>query len=287
MALPFRFDVNLSLLFTELALLDRPAAAANAGFDAVEFWWPFDTPTPADRDVDAFVRSLADAGVQLVGLNFDAGDMPGGDRGLVSQPANAQRFRANIDATVAIAERTGCAALNALYGNRIDDEDPQRQDELATENLTLAAQAADRIGAVVLVEALNADESPQYPLVSSDSVIEVLDRVRHEGGVDNVAFLADLYHLARMGEDPVTVVQTHLDRIGHVQIADIPDRHQPGTGELDLDAALSALEHGGYTGHVGLEYSPLGPSADSFDWLPLDRRATMTGAPHQTFGGTR
>lgn len=287
MSHPLRFDVNLSILFTELALLDRPAAAAAAGFDAVELWWPFDTPTPADRDVDAFVGSLTDAGVGLVGLNFDAGDMAGGARGLLSQPANAQRFRDNIDVVVAIAEQTGCGALNALYGNRVDGVDPQQQDEIATENLALAARAAARVGAVVLVEALNADESPRYPLVSSDDVVAVLDRVEREGDVANLAFLADLYHLARMGEDPASVVRTHSDRIGHVQIADVPDRHQPGTGDLDLDAALSALDAGGYGGYVGLEYKPLGPSADSFDWLPRENRATMTGAAHQTKGGTR
>ena len=87
-----RFDVNLSILFTELPLLERPAAARAAGFDAVEFWWPFDVAVPADRDLDAFARAVEEAGVRLVGLNFFAGDMPGGDRGLVSWPARASEF---------------------------------------------------------------------------------------------------------------------------------------------------------------------------------------------------
>ncbi|CAN5750494.1 TIM barrel protein [soil metagenome] len=281
-----RFDVNLSILFTELPLLSRPAAAAEAGFDAVEFWWPFDTPTPPDADIDAFERSLTDAGVQLVGLNFDAGNMAEGSRGLLSQPANSQRFCDNIDIAVGIAERTGCRALNALYGNRVDDVDPQQQDDLAIENLTLAARAADRIGAVVLVEALNAPESPHYPIVSSTAALAVLDRVQHDG-VDNVAFLADLYHLARMGEDPVVVVRDHLTRIGHVQIADVPDRHQPGTGDLDLDSAKAALDDGGYRGYVGLEYKPLGASADSFGWLPREQRSVSGHTANHTAGGTR
>lgn len=284
MATTFRYDVNLSILFTEHPLLDRPRVAADAGFDAVELWWPFDTPTPRDREIEALVRSLADAGVQLVGLNFDAGDMAGGARGLLSDPRTLQRFRDNIDVAVGIAGQTGCSAMNALYGNRVDGVDPQQQDEIATENLTLAARAADRVGAVVLVEALNSYESPRYPLVSSADAIEVLDRVQREGGVGNVALLADLYHLARMGEDPATVVRTHLDRIGHVQIADVPDRHQPGTGALDLDAVLAALDDGGYAGYIGLEYAPLGPSADSFDWLPREDRAA-TGTPRSTSTG--
>lgn len=286
MSTAMRFDVNVSSLFTEHPLLQRPAAAADAGFDAVECWWPFATATPPDQDVNAFIAALADADVQLVGLNFDAGDMAAGSRGLVSQPEHTRRFRDNVDVVVGIAERTGCRALNALYGNRVDEVDPERQDELASENLALAARAAAHIDAIVLVEALNAIENPDYPVVSSVGAIEVLDWVRTDG-VHNVAMLADLYHLARMGEDAVEVVRTHLDHIGHVQIADVPDRNQPGTGALDLDGVLAALDAGGYPGYVGLEYRPSGPTADSFDWLPRDRRASLTGARRQHSGGTR
>ena len=143
-----RYAVNLSMLFTELPLLQRPAAAKAAGFDAVEFWWPFATAVPADAEVDAFITAVTDAGVQLIGLNFFAGDMPGGDRGLVSWPARSGEFRDNIDVTVGIGERLGCRAFNALYGNRTDDSTPQAQDDVAAENLVLAGQAAspDRRG---------------------------------------------------------------------------------------------------------------------------------------------
>src|SRR5690349_9481612 len=110
-----RYDVNCSILFTELPLLERPAAAKAAGFDAVEFWWPFAEAVPVDSYVDAFVAAIRDAGVQLVGLNFFAGDMPGGDRGLVSWPARKQVFRDNIDVTIAIGEQLGCTSFNALY----------------------------------------------------------------------------------------------------------------------------------------------------------------------------
>src|ERR1041384_6500354 len=112
-----RYDVNLSILFTELPMLERPSSAAAAGFEAVEMWWPFDGPTPADAEPDAPARAITDAGVQLVGLNFDAGHMPSGDRGLLSSRATSQRFRDNIDVTVGFAERLGCTTLTALYGN--------------------------------------------------------------------------------------------------------------------------------------------------------------------------
>ncbi len=139
---------NCSMLFTELPLLQRPAAAKAAGFDAVEFWWPWpDQPVPADADVDAFVDAIEDAGVQLVGLNFFAGDLAGPDCGVLSIPSRSREFRDNIDVAVGIGERLGVSAFNALYGNRVDDVDAAEQDELGRENLALAADAAAGIGA--------------------------------------------------------------------------------------------------------------------------------------------
>ncbi|MCO1657708.1 hydroxypyruvate isomerase family protein [Pseudonocardia humida] len=268
------YDVNLSILFTELPLLDRPAAAAAAGFDAVELWWPFAEPAPPDRDLDALHRALDDAGVRLVALNFDAGDMAAGARGLLSRPTDSARFRANIDVAVGFAEATGCTVLNALYGNRDVRAGSAAQRELAVQNLVLAARAAARIGATVVIEALNSVENPHYPITTSRGALALVDQLRFGHGVPNVAFLADLYHLARMGEPIAEVVTAHADRFGHVQIADSPGRGQPGTGSLDLPAVLDRLAAAGYRGRVGLEYRPVGPSADSFDWLPRERRGT-------------
>jgi hydroxypyruvate isomerase len=262
-----RIDVNLSILFTELPLPARPAAAKAAGFDAVEFWWPFATATPPDAEVDRFVTAVQDAGVQLVGLNFFAGDMPGGDRGVLSLPARSAEFLANVPVAVGIAARLGCRALNALYGNRVDGVAPSEQDALATENLRFAADAARAIDAVVLVEPISG--APRYPLRTAADALAVIDRV----GADNVRLLADLYHLTVNGDDLDAVIAAHTGRIGHVQIADAPGRHEPGTGSLDLHAHLGKLAANGYTGHIGLEYTPSGASADSFGWL---RKETET-----------
>lgn len=256
-----RFDVNLSILFTELPMLERPAAAARAGFDAVEMWWPFDGPTPADAELDALERAITDAGVSLVGLNFDAGHMPSGDRGLLSSRATSARFRDNIEVTVGFAERLGCRTLNALYGNTTEDSDT----ELALENLALAAKSAQRVGATVVVEALNSYENTRYPITSTAGALSVIDQV------PGTAFLADFYHLARMGEDISALITNHADRFGHVQIADVPGRGQPGTGELDYPALLGLLAASAYDGPVGLEYKPVGPSDESFGWLEAMR----------------
>jgi hydroxypyruvate isomerase len=266
------YTVNLSILYTELPLLERPAAAKAAGFDAVEFWWPHSVAVPEDKEADAFVRAVRDAGVQLTGLNFFAGDMPGGDRGLVSWPARSAEFRDNIDVTVAIGEQLDCRAFNALYGNRVEGADPAEQDALAAENLALAAGAAARIGATVLVEPVSG--APAYPLLTAADTLGVIDRVERESGAANLRFLADLYHLSVNGDDVAGVIAAHAGRVGHVQIADAPGRGAPGTGGLDLDGLLTALETSGYDGWVGLEYKAQGPSADSFDWLPRERRGS-------------
>ncbi|OEJ93715.1 TIM barrel protein [Streptomyces thermolilacinus] len=271
-----RFDVNLSILFTELPLLQRPAAAAAAGFTAVELWWPWiETPTPPQSELDALREALGEAGTRLVGLNFYAGQLPGPDRGALSVPGEeSDRFRANIDVAADFAASVGCTALNALYGNRVEGVDPAAQDELALENLVLAARAADRIGATLLVEALNRPESPRYPLVSAPAAVEVVDKVNEATGLGNAAFLLDLYHLSMNGEDLEAVIDAYAAKSGHVQIADNPGRGAPGTGDLDLSALLLRLNERGYDGWVGLEYKPGDrPSADAFDWLPRELRA--------------
>ena len=268
-----RYAVNLSLLFTELPLLRRPAAAKEVGFDAVEFWWPFATAVPADPDVDGFVAAITGAGVQLIGLNFFAGDMPGGDRGLVSWPRSSE-FRDNIDVTVGIGERLGCTAFNALYGNRTDESNPAEQDELAAENLAMAARAADRIGGVVLLEPVSG--APKYPLRTAADVVRVIDRVDRQSGMRNVKFLCDLYHLDVNGDDVAAAIEAYADRVGHVQIADSPGRGEPGTGTLDISGHLAALAAKGYRGYVALEYKPTGGTRDSLAWLPLAERASAT-----------
>jgi hydroxypyruvate isomerase len=273
-----RFDVNLSILYTELPLLERPAAAAAAGFTAAEFWWPFGTTAqPGGAQVDEFIVALDAAGIRLVGLNL-LDDLSVGARGLVSVPEHAGRFRDALPVAMEIGRRTGCRNFNALYGNRIEGVDPDFQDELATANLDLACKRVAELGGTVLIEALNAFESPQYPLTSTKSALEVVERTEELTGATNLALLFDLYHMARMGEDLESTIVRHAGRFGHVQIADTPGRGAPGTGDLPYRGLLTALEAAEYRveeglGAVGLEYKATnGVSADSFAWLPVGER---------------
>lgn len=268
---PLRYDVNLSILFTELDVLRRPAAAKAAGFDAVEFWWPFDVAVPTDAAVDGFVRAIEDAGVQLVGLNFFAGDMASGDRGLVSWPGRVEEFQDNVRLAVDIADRLGCKAFNALYGLRLPGR-AEEQDELAATNLAFAAKEAARIDATVLVEPVSG--APAYPVRTAAEALAVIERAKKAGGADNIGLLADLYHLTVNGDDVSEVISVHSAQISHVQIADAPGRNEPGTGDLDILGYLNQLAAAGYDGYVGLEYKPSGASADSFAWLPKEFRST-------------
>ncbi|MEW2439595.1 TIM barrel protein [Streptomyces caniferus] len=274
-----RFNVNLSILFTELPLLERPAAARAAGFTAVELWWPWvDAPVPGQGELAALRAALVDAGTRLVGLNFYAGRLPGPDRGALSVPGEeSERFRANVPVAVEFGRSLGCTSFNALYGNRVEGVPAAEQDALALENLAFAARAVAEVGGTLLIEALNAPESPHCPLVSAPKAIEVVDAVNAATGLDNARFLMDLYHLAMNGEDLEEVIDRYTPRTGHVQIADSPGRGAPGTGSLDLAALLARLTKAGYDGWTGLEYKPGDrPSADAFAWLPGPLRPART-----------
>ena len=272
-----RYAVNISILFTEIPFLQRPAAAREAGFDAIECWWPWDTATPTQQEQDDFVRCVQDAGVQLIGLNFFAGDMPGGDRGLVSWVDRQDEFAANIPVVVELGRRLQCRAFNALYGNRVDDADVAGSDVAAVRSLAAAGRAVAEIGGIVLLEPVSG--SPAYPLKSADDVFAVIDRVRAQTGVDNVQFLCDLYHLAANGDDLDVVIEQFGDRVAHVQIADNPGRGEPGTGDLDLSTYIWRLHAAGYAGYIALEYKTTTTTTAGLNqWLPREDRGSAAGA---------
>jgi hydroxypyruvate isomerase len=260
-------DANISMLFTELPIMERPAASRAAGFTAVEAWWPFDSASPADADVARFERAVLDAGVQLIALNGFAGDVRAGDRGILSWPARQREFTDNLDIVLELGIRLGCRRFNLLYGNRIEGAcSAEAQDELAVENLASAGKAALQAGAVVLVEPLSG--IPQYPLRTSDDVLGLFGRLPTDSAIA-VRLLADLYHQTVNGEAVLTMLDRAYPWIGHVQVADVPGRHEPGTGTADLDGWIARLRQLGYEGPIGLEYAPLDTTAAGLARLGL------------------
>jgi hydroxypyruvate isomerase len=257
-----RFDINLSMTLNQLPLLERFQQAADLGFGAVEFFWP------SGVDLDALVAAKERAGVQVVLLNMDAGDMASGDRGFLSHPARKEWWQDALLRAVTLAERLGCPRIHAVAGSRIPGMERAEQIACAVENLVWALPHLERAGIVAMVEALNSFDNPTFLLTHSEHMVEICAQV----GSPYVRCQHDLYHMQRMEGNLIDTMLKHLDMIGHIQIADAPRRNQPGTGEINFRNVLTALDEAGYTGYVGLEYNPRGSVEESLAWLPREAR---------------
>jgi hydroxypyruvate isomerase len=253
-----RFSANVSILFKEVPFLDRFRRAAEAGFSAVEFWWP------SDEDVDAVEKAVEDAGVEVALFNFDAGDMAAGDRGLAGDPGRERQFRDNVPVALDLARSLGCKSVNALVGREVPGMDRDEQLALARENVRFAAGEAEAAGVTVMVEAVNTFENGPYLLYTTEQAVEFVEKV----GMGNVKIQHDFYHMQRMEGNLVANLREHIGLIGHLQIADSPGRGEPGTGEIHYPFVLGELERLGYDGYVGLEYNPTTETTEeSLGWL--------------------
>ena len=252
-----RFAANVSILFAERPFLERFEAASRAGFDAVEFWWP------AGEDLDALVGAARDAALDVVLINFDGGDLAAGDRGLLNDPDREHRFHANVPVALDLARALGCRQLNALVGLERPDEPRAAQLSRARDNVRRAARAAAPHGIRVLIEAINIWDNGPYLLHSTAQAAAFVREV----GESNVALQYDVFHMQRMEGDLTATLRRHIADIAHVQIADVPGRAEPGTGEIRFEYLFEVLDELGYQGHVGAEYVPTGRTEDSLTWL--------------------
>ena len=254
-----RFCANVSILFKEVPFLERFRRAADAGFSAVEFWWP------SGENLGEVEAAIKDAGLRVALFNFYAGDMPAGDRGLLSDPARQEGFRENVPTALELAQRLGCRRLNALVGQEIPGMIREEQLELARENVRWAAGRAAGYGVEVLVEAVNTFENGAYLLYRTDDAARFVKGV----GVANVKLQHDFYHMQRMEGNLEVTLRRHIGQIGHVQVADSPGRGEPGTGEIHYPYLFGVLQELGYSGYVGLEYNPTTErTEDSLAWIP-------------------
>lgn len=261
----YELSANVSLLFTEHPFLDRFAAAADAGFRAVEAWWPFADAVPSEAQLEEFLGVVEASGVRLTGLNLFAGDMAAGMRGVASHPGREAEFRGNVEVVVDIAQRTGCRHFNALYGAELPDVSPAVHAQTALDNLTFATDALASLSGMILIEPLSGVD--RYPIQTGDQAVVVVDAVaaRTDGG--RIGLLYDTFHLSNNGDDLVAVARAHAAKIGHVQIADAPGRGQPGTGTTDFHSVLGALDAAGYDGLIACEYAPTVPTVPSLAWI--------------------
>ena len=258
-----RFCANISMLFTETDFPDRFDAAARAGFKGVEFHYPygFDAAMLAER--------AQRAGVEVVLFNLPPGNVEKGDRGLACLPSRMSEFRDSVSQAITYARTLGCRRLNMLSGVAPEPAKsarhlaPAQLRETYISNLRFAAGELGRAGIMLHIEPINTRAVPGMYLRYSSQALALMD----EAAVDNAWLQYDLFHMQIMEGDLAHTIQSLLPRIGHMQVADVPKRHEPGTGEINYPFLFSHIDSLGYQGWIGAEYNPSGRTEDSFAWL--------------------
>jgi hydroxypyruvate isomerase len=252
-----QLSANLTLMFSDLPFLERLDAAARAGFSAVEWMFSYDTPA-------AMVRAKLDAlALQAVLINAPAGDWAGGDRGLAGLTGRINESRESVNAAIEYAKAIGCPRIHVMAGKRELSVERAAQIDTLVMNLRQAADQAQEHGITIMVEPLNRQvDMPGYLVAGSSEGMEVIERVER----DNVRFQYDVYHMQIVEGDLARTIERLLPRIGHIQIADNPGRHEPGTGEIAYDWLLEHIDGLGYKGWVGCEYRPLGETVRGLGW---------------------
>ena len=252
-----RFAANLTMLFNEVPFLDRFERAAGAGFTAVEFLFPYAWPA-------AEIRSRLDANnLTLVLHNLPAGDWDAGERGIACLPERTDEFRAGVARAIEYAKALGVGQLNCLAGKAPAGvpDDALRRTFVA--NLRHAAAALGKAGLKLLVEPINTFDIPGFYLNRTAQAIAILDEVDS----DNLYLQYDIYHAQRMEGELAATIEKHLPRIAHVQLADNPGRHEPGTGEINYPFLFAHLDRLGYAGWIGCEYKPATTTEAGLGWL--------------------
>ena len=252
-----KFAANLTMLFNELPFLDRFEAAAKAGFKAVEFLFPYAYAAPEIR------QRLDQHRLRLVLHNLPAGDWDGGDRGIACHPQRVAEFRDGVGKAIAYAQALGVGQLNCLAGKAPQGVGDELLRKTFVDNLRYAAAEFHKRQLKLLIEPINSFDIPGFYLNRTAQALSILDEV----GADNAFLQYDIYHAQRMEGELAATLQKHLARIAHLQLADNPGRHEPGTGEINYDFLFAHIDHIGYTGWIGCEYKPRAGTAAGLGWI--------------------
>ena len=251
-----RFAANLSMMFTELPFLDRFAAAAAAGFKAVEFLFPYEHPP------EVVAGKLKDAGLTQALFNMPPGDWAAGERGMAAIPGREQEFRDNVATAITYAEAMGCRTLHAMSGLTVG-LDRAACEATFVANFQYAADQLAPHGITLLVEPINSRNMPGYFIAHQRDALALVERV----GRPNVSVQLDLYHAQIMDGDLSKLIELMAGKFAHVQIASVPDRHEPDEGELNYPHLYAVLERVGYQGWIGCEYNPRGETTAGLGWF--------------------
>ena len=252
-----RFAANISMLFTEIDFLERFAQASRAGFRAVEMQFPY------QYSADVLSEQLRRHRLSQVLLNLPAGDWSMGDRGIACLPDRVGEFQDGVERAIEYATALECPRVNCLAGVAHAGGDRLRLHDTFVENLRFAARELKRRGIALMIEPLNSRDNPGFFIRNSRHAAEIIEEV----GSDNLHLQFDVYHSHIMDDEVVSALQQHFSHIAHVQIADDPGRHEPGTGRIDFRAVFQALERANYSGWIGCEYLPKTTTEEGLSWL--------------------
>ncbi|MBN8938311.1 MAG: hydroxypyruvate isomerase [Rhizobiales bacterium] len=258
-----RFAANLTMLFNEQGFLDRFEAAAEAGFTGVEYLFPY------DFDKGELAARLKRWNLTQVLHNLPAGHWDAGERGIAILPDRVGEFRSGVYRAIDYAIALGCSRVNCLVGVAPDGADPARLHETLVGNLRFAADELEQAGITLLIEPINTRDIPGFFLNRTGQALRLIDDV----GSPNLVLQYDIYHMQIMEGDLARTIETHLDRIGHIQLADNPGRHEPGTGEINFPFLYRHLDAIGYGGWIGCEYKPARDTRAGLSWLPREALA--------------
>jgi hydroxypyruvate isomerase len=251
-----RFAANLTMLFTELPFMQRFEAAARAGFEAVEYLFPY------AFDKNELAAALKANGLVQVLHNLPAGDWEAGERGIACHPDRVAEFRAGVGRAIDYTTTLGCLQLNCLVGKLPAGATRQDVQPTLVENLRFAARELEKAGLKLLVEPINTFDIPGFFLSRTDQALALLDAV----GSDNLRIQYDIYHAQRTEGELGNTLAAHLARIGHIQLADNPGRGEPGTGEINYPWLFRHIDAIGYTGWIGCEYKPRATTTGGLGW---------------------
>jgi hydroxypyruvate isomerase len=251
-----RLAANLTMMYTEHPFLERFAAAARDGFRAVEYLFPY------EHDARELRGRLVDAGLVQALFNAPPGDWAAGERGIASRPGREEEFRRSIATALEYAQTIGNERVHVMAGLIAPGEDRARHRATYVENLAYAAVQAAGAGVTLVIEPINTRDIPGFFLNRQDEAHGVCAEV----GAPNLRVQMDLYHCQVVEGDLAMKVRRHIDGVGHVQIAGVPDRHEPDLGELNYPYLLALLDELGYMGWVGCEYRPRAATSAGLAW---------------------
>jgi len=251
-----KFAANLTMLFTELPFLQRFEAAANAGFKAVEYLFPY----PFEKK--ELAAALRANGLQQALHNLPAGDWDKGERGIACHPDRTGEFAEGIGVAIDYATALGCPQVNCLVGKVPAGVDRDAAHKTVVANLRLAARELEAAGLRLLIEPINTFDIPGFFLTRTDQALALIDEV----GSDNLRVQYDIYHAQRMEGELGNTLTKNLGRIGHIQLADNPGRGEPGTGEINYPWLFRHIDSLGYDGWIGCEYKPRATTVEGLGW---------------------